>query len=430
MGGKTLSQRDKINSDDYNLVDFIKLPDRNLFAKTIPCYDFIEDLKKKGGYAHRRELLTACKNRVVAYDELTGKPRVMIMMASNNYLGLSTHPKVVRAGIDAFNKYGSGVGGSPLLNGTYDLLRELEEKIARLKGCEDAMLFTTGYSANLGIISGLIRSGDVILIDRLDHASIIDGCRLAGGNFRIFKHNNTEDLERQLKKCDKDFMGKLIVVDGIFSMDGNLANLPEIVRLAAQYEAKVMVDDAHAVGVVGEHGGGTLEHFELKGKVDIAMGTLSKAIGSTGGFAASSKEVINYLRHNSRSYIFSTSIAPPVVASALAALEIMEEEPQWQNKLWDNIYYMHDRLKALGYKVIPSPPESAIILLLINDEVKLRQMSKKIHQSGIYLNAVAYPAVPREKCRFRISLMATHNKDDLKATLDVLEKVGKEFGVI
>ncbi|MFH1505094.1 MAG: aminotransferase class I/II-fold pyridoxal phosphate-dependent enzyme, partial [Candidatus Omnitrophota bacterium] len=271
---------------------------------------------------------------------------------------------------------------------------------------------------------------DVVLIDRLDHASIIDGCRLSGGNFRTFKHNDMEDLEKQLRKCDEEFMGKLIVVDGIFSMDGDLACLPEIIQLANKYKAKVMIDEAHATGVIGERGRGTLEHFHLEGKVDIVMGTFSKALVATGGFAASSKEVINYLHYYARSYSFSTSPVPSVVATVLAALKVIEEEPHWQNKLWDNIYYMHDNLKALGYDVFPSPPDSAILILTIGDEVKLRQMSKKVHETGIFVNAVPYPAVPKEKSRFRISLMATHTKDDLDATLDVFRRVGKEFGII
>ena len=430
MSNERLVKRERINSDNYTMADFITFSHKDLFAKTESCYEYIEDWKTKGTYSHRRNLLSPCKNRVIVYDELSGGPREMIMMASNNYLGLSTHPKVIEAGERALQRYGSGMSGSPLLNGTFSLLKELEGRLAQLKGCEEAMLFSTGYSANVGAISGLVRPGDVILVDRSSHASIIDGCRLAGGNFRIFKHNDMESLGNLLKKCDKKFMGKLIVTDGIFSMDGDLAPLPEIIELAHQYGAKVMVDEAHATGVIGSHGGGTTDYFNLAGRVDIVMGTFSKALAATGGFVASSKEVINYLRHCARSYLFSASPTPAVVATVLAALNIIEEEPQLREKLWDNIYYMHDNLNALGYNVYPSPPESAVIILTIGNEVKLRQMSKKIYESGIFLNAIPSPAVPREKSRFRISLMATHTKDDLAKTLDVLKKVGKEFEVI
>lgn len=430
MDNKELLKNGKIDSDNYTMADFITQRDKDLFAKTRPCYEYLEDWRSKGTYTHRRNVLSACKNRVIVYDELLGIEREMIMMASNNYLSLSTHPKVIEAGQKALRKYGSGMSGSPLLNGTFDMLKELEEKLARLKGYEEAMLFSTGYSANVGAISGLIRPEDVILIDRLNHASIIDGCRLAGGNFRAFKHNDMEDLEKLLKKCDEQFMGKLIVMDGIFSMDGDLAPLPKIVDLANRYGAKVMVDEAHATGVIGSHGGGTTDYFNLEGEIDLVMGTFSKSLAATGGFVASSKEIISYLRHYARSYLFSASLTPSVIATVLAALNVIEEEPELRERLWNNIYYMHDNLKMLGYNVFPSPPESAIIILTIGNEVKLRQMSKEIHKAGIFLNAIPYPAVPRDKSRFRISLMATHTRDDLDETLDALERVGKEFGVI
>jgi glycine C-acetyltransferase len=291
-------------------------------------------------------------------------------------------------------------------------------------------VFSTGYSANVGAISGLIRTGDVVLIDRLDHASIIDGCRLAGGNFRTFKHNDMKSLEMQLKKCESAFKGKLIVVDGVFSMDGNLTNLPEIVKLAGRYGARVMVDEAHGTGVLGEHGGGTTDHFDLQGKVDLVMGTFSKALASTGGFVASTKEVVNYLRYYARSYSFSAAPTPAIIASVLAGLDVIKEEPELRRKLWDNVHYMHDNLKALGFDVYPSRPESAIMIITIGDEVKLRKMSKEVHEAGIYVNPVPFPAVPKNMSRFRFSLMSTHTREDIDETLDVFKKVGKKYGVI
>ncbi|MGA1825526.1 MAG: aminotransferase class I/II-fold pyridoxal phosphate-dependent enzyme [bacterium] len=420
----------KINSDNHTIADFYSLKNKDLFVKTKPCFEYITDWQKKGTYTLRRTILSESKNRVIIYDEYSGRKREMIMMASNNYLGLSTHPKVKEAAIEAIRKYGSGMSGSPILNGTFNLLKKLEEKLAQLKGCEEAMLFSTGYSTNVGAISGLIRSEDVIIIDRLNHASIIDGCILAKANFRIFKHNDMQSLESVLKKIDGEFMGKLIAVDGIFSMEGDLASLPDIVELADRYSAKIMVDEAHATGVIGDHGGGATEYFNLKGKIDLVMGTFSKTFATTGGYIASNKEVINYLRHFARSYLFSASLTPSVVATVLAGLEVLEKEPQLRIKLWNNIKYMHDNLKGMGYNVFPSPPESAILILPIGKEVKLRQMSRKIHEEGIFLNAIPYPAVAKDKSRFRISLMATHTREDLDKTLDVLEKVGKEFDVI
>jgi len=419
-----------IDSDDYTLADFAECEGNDLFVKADLCYEYVKDWKLKGTYQFQRPLLSACENRVMMYDDALGCEREMIMMASNNYLGLSTHPKTVEAAQNALKKYGTGVSSAPMLSGTLDLTRKLERKIAEMKGCEDAIVFSTGYSANVGAISGLIRTGDVVLIDRLDHASIIDGCRLAGGNFRTFKHNDMKSLEMQLKKCESAFKGKLIVVDGVFSMDGNLTNLPEIVKLAGRYGARVMVDEAHGTGVLGEHGGGTTDHFDLQGKVDLVMGTFSKALASTGGFVASTKEVVNYLRYYARSYSFSAAPTPAIIASVLAGLDVIKEEPELRRKLWDNVHYMHDNLKALGFDVYPSQPESAIMIITIGDEVKLRKMSKEVHEAGIYVNPVPFPAVPKNMSRFRFSLMSTHTREDIDETLDVFKMVGKKYGVI
>ncbi|MBU0683628.1 MAG: aminotransferase class I/II-fold pyridoxal phosphate-dependent enzyme [Candidatus Omnitrophota bacterium] len=419
-----------LDSDNHTLADFVSMQDEDLFAKTRACYAYIEDWKNKGTYNLRRKICSKCDNRVMVSDGSSNVQRSMIMMSSNSYLGLTSHPKVIEAGQKAISKYGGGMSGSPVLNGTFDLLKELEERLAVLKGCEEAMVFSTGYSANLGAIAGLIRPKDVVLLDRLDHASIIDGCKLAGGNFRTFKHNNMQSLEKQLELCSDKFEGKLIAVDGVFSMDGDIVFLPEILKLAECYGAKVMVDEAHATGVLGAHGRGTSECFGLEGKVDMEMGTFSKALGATGGFIASTKEVITYLRHYARSYTFSASITPSVVATVLAGLDVLREEPERREKLWSNIHYMHDNLKALGYDVYPSPPESAILIITIGNEVKLRQMSRRIHELGVFLSDVPYPAVPKDKGRFRFSLMATHTLDDLDETLDVLKTVGREFEVI
>ncbi|MGE5508319.1 MAG: aminotransferase class I/II-fold pyridoxal phosphate-dependent enzyme [Chitinophagales bacterium] len=411
-----------------NLSDFYELPDRDIFAKTRPLYDFIQDLKDHDQYFYRRTLLGGSQNRVLVRDHSTGKTREMIMMASNNYLGLTTHPKVVEAGLKAQAEYGAGSGSVALLAGTLDLHRELEERLARFKGCEDAIVFPTGYSTNVGCVSGLLRKGDVAINDRLNHASIIDGCKLSGADIRTFKHNDMQSLERLLQKCDAEYQGKLVIVDGVFSMDGDIAPLPEIIRLARKYDARVMIDEAHASGVIGEHGRGTPEHYHLEGQVDIVAGTLSKGLGGIGGFVASTKEVVNYLRFFGRSYMFSTSLPPAVSASLIAAIEVIETEPELRARLWENIRYFTGHLKALGFDL--GNAETAIIPVIIGDDTKVQAMCREMHQAGIFLNPVAYPAVPKRLARLRLSLMATHTRADLDETLAALERVGRKYGII
>ncbi|HHW13943.1 MAG TPA: aminotransferase class I/II-fold pyridoxal phosphate-dependent enzyme [Firmicutes bacterium] len=411
-----------------NLADFYELPDRDIFAKARPLWEFVEELKGAGQYFYRRTLIGASEHRARVLDPLTGQVREMVMMASNNYLGLTTHPKVVEAGIKAQEKYGAGSGSVSLLAGTLDLHRQLEEKLARFKGCEDAIVFPTGYSTNVGCISGLLRKGDVAINDRLNHASIIDGCKLSGADIRTFKHNDLRSLENLLEKCDQEYQGKLIVVDGVFSMDGDIAPLPQIVTLARNYGARVMIDEAHATGVIGDHGRGTPEYWHMEGQIDLVAGTLSKGLGGIGGFVASTKEVVNYLRFFGRSYMFSTSLPPAVSASLIAALEVIETEPELRQRLWDNIRYFTGRLRQLGFDL--GNAQTAIIPVIIGDDTKVQLMCREMHEAGIFLNPVAYPAVPKRLSRLRLSLMATHTKEDLDQTLDALERVGRKYGVI
>ena len=420
----------KIDSDGKNLTDFINLetPSQDIFAKTIPFYSFMEDLTDKQHNHYRRELVGPSANRVKIHDPYTGKVREMIMMASNNYLGLTTHPRVVKAGLEALRDYGAGAGSVPLLGGTLDLHRQLERKLARLKGCEDAMIFTSGYTSNVGIVSALVRETDVALNDRLNHASIIDGCRLSGGNLRTFRHNDMDSLEKMLERCRKRYDGILVIVDGVFSMDGDIAPLPRIMELAAHYGARVMIDEAHATGVIGPNGRGTPEHFGMEGKVDIVAGTLSKGLGVVGGFVASTKEVINYLRFYARSYMFSTAMTPADAAALSAAIDVLETEPQLRERLWYNIDYMISNLKGLGLDL--GNAETAIIPIIIPDEDKLRKVSRYVHEAGIFLNPVYYPAVPKGLSRIRLSLMATHTQEDLDETLTVVEDALRKYGVI
>ncbi|MBN1411071.1 MAG: aminotransferase class I/II-fold pyridoxal phosphate-dependent enzyme [Spirochaetales bacterium] len=418
-----------INSDDYSLIDFIEYADDNLFAKANLFYEYAEDYIDKKYFTFFRPMLTSCSPRVKIFDRYSGKPKDMIMMASNNYLNLSTHPDVIRAGKEALEKYGSGLCGSPILCGYSEIHRQLEEKLARFKSCEDCMIFPAGFSTNLGILTSLLRKNDVVITDRLDHASIMDGAIFSGAQFRNFSHNDTAKLERILRQYEKkEKTGKLIVVEGVYSMDGDIARLPAIKELASRYNARLMVDEAHATGVIGKTGKGSLEHHGLEGRIDIVMGTFSKALAGMGGFVCSGRKVINYIRFYARSYFFSASLSPVVAACVSKALDVIQAEPDRRERLFENIRYMVENLTKLGFNA--GQTQSAIIPVFIGDDLVLRKMSRDIHKKGIFLNSIFFPAVPRDSSRIRLSLMADHSREDLDQTLNVLEKTARKYGVI
>ncbi len=356
---------------------------------------------------------------------VNGKP--MIMIGSNDYLGLTTHPRLKRAAARALRKYGTGCTGSRFLNGTFDLHEELEAKLAKFEGKEAALFFTTGFLTNLGTIAGLVGKDDVVITDKLDHASIIDACRLSFGETRRFRHNNMEDLERTLESIEPS-RGKFIVVDGVFSTEGDIANLPEIVRLGKKYGARTMVDDAHAIGVLGKGGRGTAEHFGLQDEVDITMGTCSKSLASIGGFIVASEEVIHYLKHHSRALIFSASPPPASVAVVLEAVKIIEEEPERREQLWRNTRKMKKGFQEMGYDTGTS--ETPIIPLLVGDDMVAFKMRKILFENGIFSNPFVSPAVPKGRAVIRTSYMATHTDEQLDRVLEVFERVGKQLGII
>jgi 8-amino-7-oxononanoate synthase len=418
----------RLNSDNYTLADFYSMESDDIFAKTIPYYEYVRDYKQKEYYSYQRPLLSACNNRVIIKDPWTGQEKKMIMMASNNYLGLITHPKVVKAGIEAYEKYGSGASSAPLLSGTSDMTRELELKLASFKGSEDALVFSTGYSANVGAISALLRPGDVAIIDKLDHASIIDGCRLSGADLKVFKHQDMNSLEKCLKACEGKYKGKLIIVDGVYGMDGDICILPEIKKLADKYSAKLMVDDAHATGVIGLNGKGTAEYFNMEGKIDLTLGTFSKTLGAVGGFVVASKEIVNYLRFYSRSYFFSAALPPCICATVKAAIEVIEEEPEKIQQLHNNVEYLYRKLTNFGLRV--TSPGTGIISVILNDELTLRKMSKLIHEKGLFINPLPFPSVPRGEPRFKFSLMATHTQEDLDEAAHIFEEACNKFEVV
>jgi len=358
--------------------------------------------------------------------EITMKGRKMIMVGSNNYLGLTNHPKVKEAAIEAIKKYGTGCAGSRFLNGTLDIHVNLEEKLARFMGKEAALIFSTGFQVNLGVISALVGKDDVVIIDKMDHASIIDGCRLSFGEIRKFRHNDMTDLERILNEYEE--RDKLIVVDGVFSMEGDIANLPEIVSLAKKYGARIMVDDAHSIGVLGKNGRGTAEHFGLENEVDLIMGTYSKSLASIGGFISGSADIIHYIKHLARSFIFSASPPPASVASVSAALDIIENEPERREKLWKNTRKMLKGFKELGFEVGPS--QTPIIPIVVGEDQDAFTMAMMIQEEGVFANVAVTPAVPAGRALIRTSYMATHTDEQLDRVLKAFEKVGKALGLI
>lgn len=353
--------------------------------------------------------------------------REMIMFASYNYLGLITHPKIKKAAIDAIEKYGTGAAGVRLLAGTTKIHEKLEAAIAKFKGAEDAVTYSSGYVTNLAAITTLCQRGDLVIIDKLDHASIIDGCILSGAHHKSFLHNDMKSLERILVNS-KDYVNKLIIVDAVYSMDGDVANLPEISRLAKKYNAKVMVDEAHSIGVLGKTGHGIEEHFGLEGAVDIHMGTLSKTIPSIGGYLAGNKDLITYLKHNSRPFIFSASLPPVAAATAVACLEVIEDEPERVTNLQRNIKQFKDGLKSMGYNTMNST--TSIVPILIGEEEETLKLCKIVNDEGIFICPILFPAIPKGTNRLRAHVQANHTSEDIDKALDIFGRAGRKLGLI
>ena len=420
----------QVNSDHFTQADFFESDASDLFDKAERFSAYLDDWKGKDNYAYHRMITSSCQNRVMVRDPHTGKDRNVVALISNNYLGLNMRPEVISAAEEALARFGSGMCGSRFLSGTYDIVVQLEQDIAAYECCEDAMVFTTGYQANVGAISAIMRHGDVVYIDRLCHASIVDGCRLAGCTYRAFKHNDPEHLDMLLKKTQNKYKGKLVVVDGVFSMDGDMAPLPELLAVAEKYGARIMVDEAHGTGVVGPHGHGVVEHFNMQKRVDLVIGTFSKTLAATGGFLAGTSSVINYVRHYGRSYIFSASPIPVVAASVKAGLTIINRESEPREKLWYNIHYFHRGLRALGFEVYPDPPCSAILTIKVGSDVLIREMNRDVYRAGVYVGSAAYPAVPRNESIFRFSLSALHETEDLDFVIHVMSEVGKKYQLI
>ncbi len=387
-------------------------------------HDALEELKTKNQYFHLR-VLEGEQKPVATFD---GKE--VINLSSNNYLGLTTHPKLRRAAIDATRKYGVGSGAVRTITGTMKIHMELEEQIARFKKVEACVVFQSGFTANAGTVSAILGKEDLIISDELNHASIIDGCRLSRATIKVFKHKDVADCERVLKETEHWPGKKLLITDGVFSMEGDIADLPKLCDLAERFNCIMMVDDAHSSGVLGSRGRGTIDHCGVHGRVDIQVGTLSKAIGAIGGYVCGSKDLIDFLYHRARPFLFSTSHPPSVTATCQAAFELLDSEAGEKliKKLWANTKFFKKKLKKLGFKTGES--ETPITPILVGDAGKAFEFSRELFSEGVLAMAIGFPTVPEGKARLRTIVTATHKRADLERAADIIGRVGKKIGVV
>lgn len=411
----------KTEESDPITTKAVTVPHRTNYDVFNKCNNFTiaRQLMESGIYPYFKELESE------QAPEVTIRGKRFIMLGSNNYLGLANDPRMKQASIDAVRKFGTGVAGSRFLNGNTALHTELERKLAAFEGRDTSLIYATGYQMNLGVVSALVGKGDYAVVDKLNHASILDGCRLSHGEIRRFKHNDPADLDKVLKDIGPRH-GKLVIVDGIFSMEGDIAPVPDIASVCKKHGARLMVDDAHAIGVLGKHGQGTMEYFGLNNKdVDLVAGTCSKALASMGGFVAGDEQIIHYIQHVSRSMIFSAALPPAAVASSSKAIDIIKDEPQRIEKLWRNSYYLMARLKALGLNI--GNTKTPIIPVIIGDDVKTFMLWRLFYSNGLFTNPVVSPEVPPKRALIRIVPIATHTKEQLDHAADIIKKCISEL---
>ncbi|WP_330085011.1 aminotransferase class I/II-fold pyridoxal phosphate-dependent enzyme [Methylocystis iwaonis] len=426
---RVASARDRFaapSGDNRTMKDFIGLPHRDLFHKAYEFNTFYRGKQAEQLYWYGMPLESKCRNRAVIFDEITGRRREFLMFASNNYLGLANHPEVIDAIADAARRYGATNTGCRLIGGSNVLHKELERRLARLKRTDDAIVYPSGYSANLGCISALAGHDDLIFTDAINHMSIQDGCKLSGASKKIYPHA-VDALERTLEKWADHPGGKLIVTDGVFSMHGDIVDLPKVVALARKYGAKVLVDDAHATGVLGKTGAGTSEHFGMKGEVDLELGTFSKTLSGVGGFVAAKGEVVEYLRFYSNSYVFAATIPASVAAGLIASIDVMEREPQRLERLWSNIHRLRGLLLSAGFDLGQSA--SAIIPVVIGDETKTLEFGRLVRARGMFCQTVVYPGVALGDARLRISVTSEHTLEDLDLAAEILIDSATDVGL-
>jgi glycine C-acetyltransferase len=410
---------------DYDYTNFFSGSGDDPFDILGPFDDWYSEARPWGYYLFGQAMQTKPATRVDIVES-KGHTRLegLINFASYNYLGLSYHPDVIRASVEATQKYGCGSAGSPILSGTLDLHEELAARVAAFKKEESALIFPTGYSANLGVIGGLMRPGDLVVADQYAHASIVDGIILSKAKARFFRHNNVDDLDRKLA----GFSGKkLVVVEGVYSMDGDVASLPEIVEVCRRHRARLMIDEAHSAFLYGENGRGVVEHFGLENEVDIHLGTFSKSLGGMGGYVVGSKRLINYLRGFARARVFSCALAPGVVAGLIKALEIAQSDRSIRDRMWRNVEFAQARLRGAGIDVGDST--SQVIPVMVRDDVRIFELAEELIHEGVYVNPVRYPAVGKHRSRFRISISAAHSEEELAEGCDIMIRVLNRHGL-
>jgi 8-amino-7-oxononanoate synthase len=409
----------KINCDDYTMLDFAEFRGEDLFEVADYFWEYVADAREKQYMIYAQPMTSGPKPEFDVYDNNAGRTRRFLNFCSYNYLGYSFHPEVIQAVQETAAEFGTGAVSAPLLSGYSQPLLELEARMAELKNKDAAIVFSTGYGANIGILSGLLRPGDIAVLDILSHASIYDGVRLSGAEIKVFAHNNPSHLEKVLRNIDSKRV--MVCMEGVYSMDGDLANLPEIIPVCKKYEAKILVDEAHASLVFGKKGGGVAEHYGLEEKVDIAIGTFSKSFGAIGGYADGEKKLMTFLRMFARSYVFSCAMAPHTAAGILKALDLFKKDPSTREKLWENTRYMHSRLQKAGLDI--GSTKSQVIPVMAGSDLRLREISRRIQEKGLYTGVVTYPAVSKNKTRLRLSVSASHTKDQMDRGVAILREV-------
>jgi 8-amino-7-oxononanoate synthase len=422
-----LSKKDfdinNINCDDYTQADFADFQSDDLFGVREYFSKFLEDATKKKYMVYGNPIMTAPRGEFEVFDRYTNSVRKFYNFCSYNYLGYSVHPEVIKTVQDAVAEFGTGAVSAPLLSGYYSKTKQLEEEIAKFKHKEAGMVFSTGYGTNLGVLSCLVKPGDVAVLDVLAHASIYDGVRLGGGDIKVFTHNSVRHLEKILKGLKTKRV--MVCVEGVYSMDGDLAPLPEIVDVCKKYGAKILLDEAHSTLIFGENGRGVAEYLGVEDKIDLTIGTFSKSFGSIGGFVVGERQLITYMKMFSHPYVFSCAMAPYTAAGLLKILELYQKDKSPREQLWKNAHYMQEQLKAVGFDI--GDTSSQVIPVMCGTDMRLREISKRIHSKGLYTGFVTYPAVSSKRTRLRLSVMAYHTKDQMDACVSILREVFEEM---